>query len=150
MKLLHVTTHITLGGKEQPAVTLEYTDSPEVNKRVDEIYNNILQKYGYDKIIETEMAQRKLDPKYGLENVYHIEHMLYYHVKEQFMLKYGGLEKPKPTQFDIMLEQVRGTPDGTLENNTESSDFFDARVELYTNIVVMFQEFGGIPKVSTN
>ena len=147
MKLLHVTTHITLGGKEQPAVTLEYTDSPEVNKRVDEIYNNILQKYGYDKIIETEMAQRKLDPKYGLEIVYDIEENLYHHVKQEFMYNYGGLPRELNQHLDYMIEHNK-IVSGVIQDPDNA--LYDARVELYTNIVVMFQEFGGIPKVSTN
>jgi len=149
MKLLHKTTITNKIGKDMPAVTLEYTDSPEVNKRVDEIYNNILQKYGYDTTIKTEIAQHKIDPTYGLEVVYDIEHHLYYHVKEQFMYNYGGLEKPKPTQMDIMLEQIKDRQ-GVNDSAKEYSNLFNARVELYTNIVVMFQEFGGIPTVSTN
>ena len=149
MKLTHNTT-IMIRGKEHPSVTWEYTGNSELNDRIDTAYNDILNKYGYGKTIDKEIEKNKLDPKYGLEIVYHIEHMLYYHVKEQFMYKYGGLKKPEPTQMDRLLEQVRGTPDGTLGNNTESSEFFEPRVELYTKIVCLFQEFGGIPKVSTN
>ena len=69
MKLLHKTTVTNKLGRDMPAVTLEYTDNPKVNKRVDEIYNNILQKYGYDTTIKTEIAQHKIDPTYGLEVV---------------------------------------------------------------------------------
>ena len=149
MKLLHKTTKV-IWGKEQPAITLEYTDNPELNLRIDTIYNDILIKYGYQLIIDKELELHSADPTYGLENVFHIEHMVYYHVKEQFMLKYGGLKKPVPTKMDKLLEQARGTPDGTLENNTESSQYYNARVELYCNIVNVFQEFGGIPAVTHN
>lgn len=144
MKLTHNTT-IMIRGKEHPSVTWEYTDNAELNERIDTEYKLLLEQYGYADIIKGEIAKSEIDPKHGLELVYDIEENLYHTVKEQFMLKYGGLQKPEPTQMDRLLEQVRNK-----SAEVEHSEFYDARVELYTKIVCLFQEFGGIPKVSTN
>jgi|TARA_R110001606_G_scaffold393959_1_gene564412 hypothetical protein len=147
MKLIHKRTSVR-GGKEQHTITWEYTDKPELNQRIDTAYKNTLAKYEYDLIIDSEIAKNKKDPHYGLEIVYDIEHNLYHHVKEQFMIQYGGLEKPVPTQTDILLKQIKdrqGVDDTGGWNN-----MYDARVELYTNIIGLFQEYGGIPKLTHN
>lgn len=136
-------------GKQHPAITWEYTDNDELNSLIDATYQMVLEKYGYDTTIKSEVAQHKIDPLYGLEVVYDIESTLYYHVKEQFMYNYGGLEKPEPDAMDIWLEKLK-EQQGVNDDKKEFTNMFNARVELYTNIVVLFQEFGGIPKIATN
>ena len=145
MKLLHNYTN----DKGMPAVSWYYTDNDELNSLIDATYQLVLEKYGYDTTIKSEVAQHKIDPLYGLEVVYDIENELYHHVKEQFMYNYGGLKKPKPNAMDKWLDTIK-EQQGVNDDKKEFTNMFNARVELYTNIVVLFQEFGGIPKIATN
>ena len=122
---------------------LGFSNNPQLESDISDLYNTILVKYGYQDIIEGEIAKRKIDPQYGLEIVYDIDHNLFHHVRNEFLYNYGGVKRPTVCQTDELLNTLRSRND-----SAQRSKWFDARVEFYTGIVVLFQEYGGIPKIT--
>lgn len=123
---------------------IPYSDNPKLESDIDNLYNTILVKYGYQAYIERELAKKQLDPTHFLGGVHDIEHELYHHVRAEFLHNYGGVPR-KTCNTGELLAMIRNRKQ---EHTAEFTDLFNARVELYTGIVVLFQEYGGIPKVT--
>ena len=122
---------------------LAFSDNPQLETDISDLYNTILVKYGYKDIIDGELAKQKHNPQHNMQLVYQFDHELYHHVREQFLYNYGGVKRPTVCQTDELLNTLRSRNDSVVR-----SKWFDARVEFYTGIVVLFQEYGGIPKIT--
>ena len=145
MKLLHTYT----GTNGKPATTWDYTDNPELNERINTAWAEVLQQFNWWDQYESVMIQFENgeEPEDIILN-YDLEHGLYHHVKKEFMYNYGGLPRELNQHLDYMIDHNK-IVSGVLQD-PDDNELYDARVELYTKIVCLFQEFGGIPKVSTN
>ena len=104
---------------------ISYTDNAELDSKISKLYIEILQKYNF-------MTYDKID-------MYHWDTVIWHHVRHKFMENYAKDVVKYVTPADELLEAIK-------PKEKPYSEVFDARVELYTRIINLFQEYGGIPK----
>tara|TARA_B110000285_G_C15007231_1_gene554501 strand:+ start:655 stop:1095 length:441 start_codon:yes stop_codon:yes gene_type:complete len=146
MKLVH--TGKTAKGN--PSITWEYTDNSALNERIHTVWEDVLKKYNwweqFDSLVK-QQQQTGEEPE-DMHIVFQLESELYHHVKKEFMYNYGGYPRELNQHLDQMIDYNK-IMTGNIEDPDDTT-MFDARVELYTNIVGLFQEYGGIPKITHN
>ena len=104
---------------------ISYTDNAELDSKISKLYIEILQKYNF--------------ASYDKEEMYHWDTVIWHHVRHKFMENYAKDVVKYVTPADELLEAIK-------PKEKPYSEVFDARVELYTRIINLFQEYGGIPK----